>query len=874
MPWDPAAAGNDPQVLAQRAEIEYGAQAILYPVPDEDHSALIVLLDGLADPRFPAAVVVPARPAPASATPGPARGAPADGDDVVARWIPPPDPVAHFTGRMEELARLDRWGADSQVALIGITAWGGAGKTALVTHWVQEGGAVRRPGLRGVFVWSFYADPSAEHWADALLQWAREQLGIIVAGTGRVAAAVLGLLRTVPLLLVLDGLERVQEDPAGGEGFGRLLDGTLREVLAGVCQQPGGGLVVLTSRFPFADLETFDGASARMLEVPPFTPAEGSDLLAAAGAGWLAETERQDLVAAVDGHALAVSVLAGLLADQPPDADLTALRAVLAATARTDARVTNVLEFYSGRLAEPDRYLLAAVSLFTQPITAKAVLAVAAHETFRSRLDNWTPATVQEAVRGRLAGLASWHPDGTISTHPLVRDTFRPLVMAAAETAAQTALDGMPDGVVRSRADALRVVEVIELLLDADQWQPANDLYQSRCDNGQAWTNLPTARLGQRAATAFVATSARRDACATSLSPRRRGFYLNEVGLCALSAGDLVTAREYLSLVNAHDREAGDSYNLGLGLNNLAECLGQLGQTGPAGAAAAESFACVETADNRLSIRDVHTLLGWLAGMAGEAAEAERQFTAADRIEVTEDPAGDHLYSIRGTRWADWLGRTARPGPALALAHRNADIHRENGWNAGLARCDRVLGRLALAAGDTAAASEHLAAAAGVFRDGDYLVELAETLADLAEQARAAGDLAAAERHTAEAITIAAPRGLVPVHCAALAARARIRASQAVTNHANPDLLYQGRDAADAALRLASRHQLPWHELDALRAHAALDETEGTDHGWVAQAETLHTRLVPPGLDPDPLATVERLVAAQRAAEEAPGDPQ
>ena len=93
-----------------------------------------------------------------------------------------------------------------------------------------------------------------------------------------------------------------------------------------------------------------------------------------------------------------------------------------------------------------------------------------------------------------------------------------------------------------------------------------------------------------------------------------------------------------------------------------------------------------------------------------------------------------------------------------------------------MARCDRVLGRLALAAGDTAAAGGHLAAAAAVFRDGDYLTELAATLPDLAEYARVSGDLDAAERHATEAITIAAPRGLVPAHCAALAARARIRA--------------------------------------------------------------------------------------------------
>ena len=98
------------------------------------------------------------------------------------------------------------------------------------------------------------------------------------------------------------------------------------------------------------------------------------------------------------------------------------------------------------RLAEPDRYLLAAVSLFARPVPAGAVLAVAGHEAFAGRLAGWTPAMVQTAIRDRLGGLASWHPDGTISAHPLVRDTFRPLVMAAAETAAEAALAGMPAG--------------------------------------------------------------------------------------------------------------------------------------------------------------------------------------------------------------------------------------------------------------------------------------------------------------------------------------------------------------------------------------------------------------------------------------------
>ena len=191
-----------------------------------------------------------------------------------------------------------------------------------------------------------------------------------------------------------------------------------------------------------------------------------------------------------------------------------------------------------------------------------------------------------------------------------------------------------------------------------------------RC--GQVWLHLPAARLGQRAATAFVATPARRDACATHLSPRRLGFYLNEVGLFAMNAGDLATAREYLPLAVRHDRDAGDMRNLAIGLRNLAECLGHLGQAGPARDAAAEALTCAEATGDREQFADSHAYLGWLAGLAGDTAEAEEHFTAADQIQLTDDPDGDHLYSLPRDLVGGVAGpdRAARPGPGADRPQR------------------------------------------------------------------------------------------------------------------------------------------------------------------------------------------------------------
>ena len=249
--------------------------------------------------------------------------------------------------------------------------------------------------------------------------------------------------------------------------------------------------------------------------------------------------------------------------------------------------------------------------------------------------------------------------------------------MDAARAAAETSLAGLPGWWLTSRADALRVVEAIELLLDADQWQPAQDIYMNRSGvRGAVWKHLPAARLGQRAATAFVATPARRDACAAQLGRSALGVYLTSAGLWAANAGDLAAAREYLFMAIRDDRETGNMRDLSIDLQNLADCLGHLGQPGPARDAAAKALTSAQAANDREEIRNSHAYLGWVAGLADDAAEAERHFTAADQIEVADSPVGNHMYSLRGVQWAEWLARTGREGPARALTERNAEISR------------------------------------------------------------------------------------------------------------------------------------------------------------------------------------------------------
>ena len=284
MAWDPDAEGNHPRVLARRAEIAYGAQLVLYPVPGGDHSALGRLLVGLTDDRFPPAADLPAR----AVAPPPA---PQASPGIPVRWVPGPERVEHFTGRAEELARLDRWAADPQVALVGVTAWGALarprwsptgsrrppGHRGVPACEVCSGGAstpTRRPSIGPRACWNGHGRSSGSRWP---------------AGQRRRSLACCAGCRCCWCWTGWRGCRRARP----GDGFGRLLDGTLREVLAGVCQQPARRAGAPDLPVPVRGSGDLRRRRARMLEVPPFTLAEGSALLAAAGGGWLPDTERR-----------------------------------------------------------------------------------------------------------------------------------------------------------------------------------------------------------------------------------------------------------------------------------------------------------------------------------------------------------------------------------------------------------------------------------------------------------------------------------------------------------------------------------------------------------------------------------------------------
>lgn len=175
----------------------------------------------------------------------------------------------HFFGREPQLALLDTaWTNGTNV--LSIIAWGGVGKTALITEWVQTRFIEKdwktddgQPALDAYFDWTFY-----DQGTSALADGTEARTGSVgdffeqalvffgdpdpnLPGKGRRLADRIRLQRS---LIILDGLEPLQQPP-GHPQAGRLLDPDLRDLLAAIAQS-NPGLCLITSRQALADLHS------------------------------------------------------------------------------------------------------------------------------------------------------------------------------------------------------------------------------------------------------------------------------------------------------------------------------------------------------------------------------------------------------------------------------------------------------------------------------------------------------------------------------------------------------------------------------------------------------------------------------------------
>ena len=286
-----------------------------------------------------------------------------------------------------------------------------------------------------VFGWSFYRQGtsggtwSADEFLDAALHWFGDpdpRLGTAWEKGERLAKLV-GHRRT---LLVLDGLEPLQNPPGAEEG--RLRDPSLQALLRELAAF-NMGLCVITTRLPVADLSDHAGSSALRRHLEYLSSDAGAQLLRAMGVKG-DEAELQSASDEFSGHCLALTLLGSYLTDAY-NGDIRSRNEVsghLAHDVRQGTHARKVMESYQTWFGEgPELSVLRMLGLFDRPAEEKAIAALLkppAIPGLTESLTNLSPTEWRTILarlrRARLLAGEDPHNPGDLDTHPFVREYF------------------------------------------------------------------------------------------------------------------------------------------------------------------------------------------------------------------------------------------------------------------------------------------------------------------------------------------------------------------------------------------------------------------------------------------------------------------
>jgi serine/threonine protein kinase len=338
-------------------------------------------------------------------------------------------------GREEDIAFLDDAWANQDINVVTIVAWAGVGKSTLVNHWLRRMAVEHYRSAELIFGWSFYRQgssgdaSSADEFLDAALVWFGDPDPRI--GTawekGERLAKLIAHRRT---LLVLDGLEPLQNPPGAQEGRVRepSLQALLRELAAF-----NKGLCVITTRLAVADIAEHEHASAPRRDLEQLSSDAGAKLLRALGVKGY-EPELRSASDEFSGHCLALTLLGSYLTDAY-NGDIRCRKEVserLAQDVRQGAHARKVMESYQTWFGEgPEVSVLRVLGLFDRPADEKALGALLKPPAISGLTESLTDLSPTEwrtllakLRRARLLAGEDPHNPGDLDTHPLVREHF------------------------------------------------------------------------------------------------------------------------------------------------------------------------------------------------------------------------------------------------------------------------------------------------------------------------------------------------------------------------------------------------------------------------------------------------------------------
>lgn len=338
-------------------------------------------------------------------------------------------------GREKELKMLDEAWENPKTNILSLIAWGGVGKTALINVWLSQIRDEQYRGAERVYGWSFYSQGASEKKqvsTDLFIASALEWFGDPDPNKGtpwEKGERLAELIKKKPTLLMLDGLEPLQNPP--GEKQGQIKDPALKCLLRELANN-NSGLCIITSRLEVDDIKDFVGKTVQNLPLERLSPEAGTVFLKHLGVKG-PDDEIKQAVVEFDGHALALSLLGRYLAIvYKGDIRQRDKIARLTDEQKQGGHAKRVIESYEKWFeGKPELNILRITGLFDRSADGGAIKAVKANPPIKgltSELtelseDKWQYA-LNNLREAKLLIEVSQHRQDTLDCHPLIREHF------------------------------------------------------------------------------------------------------------------------------------------------------------------------------------------------------------------------------------------------------------------------------------------------------------------------------------------------------------------------------------------------------------------------------------------------------------------
>jgi hypothetical protein len=811
----------------ERVEMVYGARVIFYPTANH-HKVLTDWLKMLVEKYSEKAgskTAEEVKPFPASAKIKAAL------NDKYVHKLTDDD---NFKGRAQDFATLNRWANDPDTRMIAITGIGGQGKTAMTGRWLKQ---ERIENLKNipVFYWSFYEDLDVKKFLEQIVEFCLPIVHIDGKQEIEAISFILSVVQQARLLLVLDGLEVLQEDVSSPD-HGNIIHPFLYSFLQNWVRTLHKGLMILTSRFHFPQLQPYSGIGFHQLDLVRLSKEDGLTLLRKLniiGDQHILEKYVEKLY----GHPLALRVLTSAVKRScHGNLEIFEYEQILidGNDDELSIKLEHLLGFYEKQLKDGQKELIGIMSLFKRPVEIESfVTLLSKMKSLRNTpLANANASTIEKQLNLLVDDFLIEKTKEGVTTHPVIRDYFwTKFKIVGSKGEVADFLKARPSAKIPQSIEEIRdLVEAVQLFCDEGKFKAAHDLRTSRLYAGgfanDAFKNLPAITEGLECALAFVGDENRLKKVEEILGKSQIAAYCSGVSLYNLLLGNVNQALKWRYKSLEYYKKQGDMRNQAFSMHEISFIELVMGNIRNAIEMISQSLELSYEVENSELLATELACKAYFEFLLGKSNQSYQDFKIALYYLRKENPSEQQLSSTMGNQQAEFLIRLHAWEQFKVMNTWIIKISQKFHWNDKLAFCYLLQGWYEICQKEFTQAEKTLFQAEHILRPSGMLEDICRLDWVWALLARARGDYQKGLRHVRDALLICADKGFRLWQADNFILRGGLYLLQYIKQKGkNKDLIEKSGDDGNRGLQIAEETGYVWAKVDALKLLSSYHQT-------------------------------------------------